>query len=259
MNIKKILHIVAVVSTVTTATSIVDTTTGGINIIREEQMPMVSRMVRGEVITGRSFLDETNRLIEEQKEQERVRIEEEKQRALELQRIKEEEERLAAEQERLAREEAERIASLKPNLNLYDLTEPSNVDFNKAYAMLEGSALQTAAGAYVYAEQVYGVNAIFLMALTSLESGHGRSELAMYRNNLGGVKGSNGDWAYFSDWGECIMHIAEFLSELYLTEGGIYHNGYSIWAVNIKYCQDDSDWAGMISSIANTLMSKVNY
>lgn len=167
---------------------------------------------------------------------------------------KQETERVKQEAERI-KQEAERIANL-PKFNPYNLTEKSNIDKYKAKVLLEGSALQTAAGAYVYAEEVYGVNAIFLMALTSHESGHGRSALAIERNNIGGVKDSNGNWKYYSDWGECIMHIARFISNSYLNEDGIYYNGKSIWAVNINYCLDSSPWADMINNLAMELVNK---
>lgn len=167
---------------------------------------------------------------------------------------KQETERVKQETERI-KQEAERIANL-PKFNPYNLTEKSNIDKDKAKVLLEGSALQTAAGAYVYAEEVYGVNAIFLMALTSHESGHGRSALAIERNNIGGVKDSNGNWKYYSDWGECIMHIARFISNSYLNEDGIYYNGKSIWAVNINYCLDSSPWADMINNLAMELVNK---
>lgn len=167
---------------------------------------------------------------------------------------KQETERIIQEKERI-KQEAERIANL-PKFNPYNLTEKSNIDKDKAKVLLEGSALQTAAGAYVYAEEVYGVNAIFLMALTSHESGHGRSTLAIERNNIGGVKDSNGNWKYYSDWGECIMHIARFISNSYLNEDGIYYNGKSIWAVNINYCLDSSPWADMINNLAMELVNK---
>lgn len=167
---------------------------------------------------------------------------------------KQETERVKQEKERI-KQEAERLAN-SPKFNPYNLTEKSNIDKDKAKVLLEGSALQTAAGAYVYAEEVYGVNAIFLMALTSHESGHGRSTLAIERNNIGGVKDSNGNWKYYSDWGECIMHIARFISNSYLNEDGIYYNGKSIWAVNINYCLDSSPWADMINNLAMELVNK---
>lgn len=154
-------------------------------------------------------------------------------------------------------EEQPVLINTVPNFNPFDLREPSNITRETAYNILEGSALQATSSAYVYAEEVYGVNSLFLMSLTTLESSHGRSELAIYNNNIGGIRGSNGDWAYFEDWGECIMYIAEFLSQHYLKEDGMYFNGYSLWGVNVKYCQDGSNWADMINQIAHELLSKL--
>lgn len=154
-------------------------------------------------------------------------------------------------------EEQSVLINTAPNFNPFDLREPSNITREMAYNMLEGSALQATSSAYVYAEEVYGVNSLFLMSLTILESSHGRSELAIYNNNIGGIRGSNGDWAYFEDWGECIMYVAEFLSQHYLKEDGMYFNGYSLWGVNVKYCQDGSNWADIVNQIAHELLSKL--
>lgn len=144
----------------------------------------------------------------------------------------------------------------EPHYNPNNLRELSNLSEAQIYQMLEGSALQSLSRAYYYAEKEYNVNAIFLMALNSEESGHGRSYLAMSHNNLGGVKGMDGNWAYFSDWGESLSYIANLIDTMYLTEGAAYHNGTSIWAVNVRYCEEDT-WAGNINEIVNDLMRKL--
>lgn len=244
---KRLIDIVSAVA----ATSFIVNTAGIYNCVKVVyDMPIESRQLDTVPFTTKkvAFLEDIEQLIIKN-EKNKIRQEEEN-------RIRVEKERI--EQEELVKrvEEEERLSST-PNYNPFNLTEKSNLTTEMAIKMLNGSALQNAAAAYVYAEEVYGVNAIFLMSLTSLESGHGRSELAMYRNNIGGVKNSSGDWAYFSDWGECIMYIASFIKELYLNEDGAYYNGKSIWAVNIKYCKDSSPWADMINSIANDLLAKV--
>lgn len=169
---------------------------------------------------------------------------------------------LELEQERLRQEELERkrLAEIEANrvvtYNPYNLLEPSNITREEAYIMLEGTALQTLSNAYVYMEELYGVNAIYLMSLSAEESGWGRSELAMTHNNIGGIKSSNG-WMYFSDWGECLDYKARLLKNKYLSENGDYFNGYSIWNVNIKYCEQNT-WADNINSIAYGLLNKIN-
>lgn len=143
-----------------------------------------------------------------------------------------------------------------PHFNPYNLRELSNLSENQIYRMLEGSALQTLSRAYYYYEKQYNVNAIFLMALNSEESGHGRSALAINNNNLGGVKNGDQGWAYFSDWGESLEYIANLIDKYYLSEDGLYYNGPSIWNVNTKYCEG-YQWSENLISIANDLINKL--
>ena len=177
-------------------------------------------------------------------------LEIQKQRELELEQERLRQEEL--ERQRLAEIEANRIVTYNP----YNLLEPSNITREEAYIMLEGTALQTLSNAYVYMEELYGVNAIYLMSLSAEESGWGRSQLAITHNNIGGIKSSNG-WMYFSDWGECLDYKARLLKNRYLSENGDYFNGYSIWNVNIKYCEQNT-WADNINSIAYGLLNKIN-
>ena len=77
---------------------------------------------------------------------------------------------LELEQERLRQEELERkrLAEIEANrvvtYNPYNLLEPSNITREEVHIMLEGTALQTLSNAYVYMEELYGVNAIYLMS-----------------------------------------------------------------------------------------------
>ena len=177
-------------------------------------------------------------------------LEIQKQRELELEQERLRQEEL--ERQRLAEIEANRVVTYNP----YNLLEPSNITREEAYIMLEGTALQTLSNAYVYMEELYGVNTIYLMSLSAEESGWGRSQLAITHNNIGGIKSSNG-WMYFSDWGECLDYKARLLKNQYLSENGDYFNGYSIWNVNIKYCEQNT-WADNINSIAYGLLNKIN-
>lgn len=142
-----------------------------------------------------------------------------------------------------------------PHYNPYNLRELSNLSEAQIYKMLEGSALQSLSRAYYYAEKEYNVNAIFLMALNSEESGYGRSSLAQSHNNIGGVKQGN-SWRYFNSWGDSLNYIANLIDKYYLTEGGAYYNGPSIWNVNTRYCEGTT-WSGNINSIANDLLAKL--
>ena len=180
---------------------------------------------------------------------EEVQVQKEIQRQLEEERLRQEE----LERQRLAEIESNRVVTYNP----YNLLEPSNITREEMYQILEGTALQTLSNAYVYAEELYGVNALFLVSISAEESGWGRSSLAITHNNLGGIKGSNGNYRYFESWGECIDYKARLLKNQYLSEDGDYFNGYSIWDVNIKYCEQ-STWTDNVSSIAYELLNKLN-
>lgn len=142
-----------------------------------------------------------------------------------------------------------------PHYNPSNLRELSNLSEQQIYNMLEGSDLQKLYKSYYKYEMQYGVNAIFLMSLNSLESGHGTSGLARYNNNIGGVKSSNGGWRTFDSWDSCLNYIADLINRMYLSEGARYYSGKSIWNVNKRYCEG-TEWATKINSIASKLISK---
>ena len=196
------------------------------------------------------FKNYRNEMIEEVEEYKEYKIQLELQRQLEEQgRLRQEE----LERQRLLEIEANRVVTYNP----YNLLEPSNITREEMYKVLEGTALQTLSNAYVYMEELYGVNALFLVSISAEESGWGRSSLAISHNNLGGIKGSNGSYRDFDSWGECIDYKARLLKNQYLSEDGDYFNGYSIWDVNIKYCEQ-STWTDNVSSIAYELLNKLN-
>lgn len=178
---------------------------------------------------------------------------------LEIEKLRE----LKLEQERLRQEELERVrlAEIEANrvvtYDPYNLLTPSNITREEMYRILEGTALQTLSNAYVYMEELYGVNALFLVGISAEESGWGRSSLAISHNNLGGIKGNNGNYRYFESWGECVDYKARLLKNQYLSEDGSYFNGYSVWNVNSKYCEQNT-WADNINSIAYELLGKLN-
>lgn len=154
-------------------------------------------------------------------------------------------------EEIVIKEEVKEVAYNPDNLR-----EKSNLSKEQIYNMLEGNNLQELSDEYYEMEQKYNVNAIFLMALNMEESGHGSSSLAVYNNNLGGIKSRYGGYASFDSWASCLEYIASLIDEMYLTETGPYYNGTSIYGVNVKYCIG-GNWAENLNTIANELLSKV--
>ena len=55
------------------------------------------------------------------------------------------------------------------------------------------------------------------------------------------------------------METAKLICQQYLKPTGAYYNGVSIYDVNTRYCPNDGGaWSSNISSIAYSLVSKIN-
>lgn len=143
--------------------------------------------------------------------------------------------------------------------NINNLKEVSNISKEKLYEILEGTALQELSEYYVQYEEIYGVNAIFVVALTAEESGWGNSYRAVHHNNLSGFNISSDDSYYaFNTKQESLEATYRLLSQEYLNEDGAYYNGLSIYNVNERYCNDGGtySWSNNISTIINELKER---
>lgn len=105
--------------------------------------------------------------------------------------------------------------------------------------------LKPYAAAFLQAEADTGINAVFLASVAALESGWGRDMCAP--NNIYGWTGASGFIA-FESVPECIAHVAKFLEINYLTKGGMYYNGVTVDAVNVRY-NGRAEWAVAVRQI----------
>ena len=142
--------------------------------------------------------------------------------------------------------------------NPYDIREVSNISKNKINELLKGSAFyndQTVIDAIYNAERLETpVNALIVIGLVRLESGHGYSKLATSKNNTSGMRSRGGGWASYSSVGDSIRDTTRLLSEHYLNPNDdFYYNGVSLWNVRTKYCQDRSNWEGSIISVIESI------
>ncbi len=141
----------------------------------------------------------------------------------------------------------------------YDLTTPSNLLGSQIDAVLYGTGLHGLGEAYALAERESGVNALFLVALSALESAWGSSYFARTRNNLFGFQAftSNpGAAARFASKEVCIAFVAGYLKEHYLTVGGRRHRGFTARAVNVSYASDP-EWHSKVTSIMGRLAQRL--
>lgn len=145
---------------------------------------------------------------------------------------------------------------LLPHYNSNNLTELSNLTQEQIHTMLEGTRLQCLSAYYYEYEKIYKVNALFIISLTSLESGYGTSKLARTHNNLAGYRGSKG-WTYFNSWHDCLNEVYRLIGQEYLSPNGKFYSGLDIKSINSKYCGDTYQWSLDINTIAHKYLQKL--
>ena len=162
-----------------------------------------------------------------------------------------------------AEEVSEEISSSTvKNLNLtadMDLRTRSNISAEEADKMLAGTNLKGLGSAFVKAEQMYDVNALYMIGLACLESAYGTSTYAKERNNLFGwnaVDSNPNKASSFKSKEDAILLVAKSLQKNYLRKGGAYYAGYSARAIDVHYCTDKAH-ADKIVSIVNRLKQKL--
>lgn len=143
----------------------------------------------------------------------------------------------------------------KPNYNSSNIEELSNLTLEDFRRILQGTRLEGLEYAYLYAEEKYGINAIFLYALTVHESAHGTSRLAREKNNLTGFGAFDSDpfnSAFtFESFSACVLHTAKALRTHYIDNGLT-----STQRINSRYATD-TEWFIKINAIANRALRSI--
>lgn len=128
-----------------------------------------------------------------------------------------------------------------------DLTEKSGYTAKELEKGLRGE-LSAYAEDLIAAERKYGVNAVFLAAVSALESGWGRH--CFRENNIFGWSGKS-----FSSKSACIDFVASKIKQNYLSENGKYHRGKTVSAVNVCY-NGNSFWEEKVLGIMVMISEK---
>lgn len=197
--------------------------------------------------------------IKELEEELKVKEEELKEKETDIRFLKDERKTLFNEIEELKKNNS--YSNQKVSFNKSNLKSKSGVDAKRLNKVLEGTGLAGLGSTYVDAEKTYGVNAIFLTALTAQESGWGNSNRARTQNNLSGyaVYSDTSSGKSFSSKSASIYATAKLLANDYLSTEGKHYKGTDIISVNKTYCPVGGyDWANKITSISNDLVQKIN-
>ena len=146
------------------------------------------------------------------------------------------------------------------HFNIDNVTEASNMTVDQIQEVLKGTALYPLASDYIELEQVYGINALFVLSLTIEESGWGTSRITHDNNNISGQR-INGVYRTFKSKYMCLKETYRLLSEEYVNEEGKYYVGSSnIYDINATYCPDTEkdSWANNIIEISKNIRNKVS-
>ena len=147
-----------------------------------------------------------------------------------------------------------------------NLREPSNysaAELNKIYSMmnLQDSPLAGKGATFKEAEERYGVNALYLMAHSALESAWGRSQIARDKNNFFGIAAYDTSpylsAKSFDNVDKGILGAAKWIRENYIDYGRD-HLGNKATGMNVRYASDPY-WGEKIASIMMTINSKLGW
>ena len=145
-----------------------------------------------------------------------------------------------------------------------NLTKPSNysaAELDKVYSLMNirDSRLAGKGAIFKEAEERYGVNALYLMAHSALESAWGRSQIAKDKNNFFGIAAYDSSpytsAKKFDDVDKGILGAAKWIRENYIDRGRD-HLGNKATGMNVLYASDPY-WGEKIASIMMTINSRL--
>ncbi|MDU1404775.1 MAG: glucosaminidase domain-containing protein [Streptococcus mitis] len=154
--------------------------------------------------------------------------------------------------------------TIKNRFLFKNLTEPTNYsadELNRVYSMMNirNSRLAGKGAIFKEAEKRYGVNALYLMAHSALESAWGRSQIANDKNNFFGIAAydtSPYDSAKkFDDVDKGILGAAKWIRENYIDRGRD-HLGNKATGMNVRYASDPY-WGEKMASIMMNINSRL--
>lgn len=138
---------------------------------------------------------------------------------------------------------------------VYDFAEKSGVTERQLESALYYE-LSEYADVFIECEEKYGVNAQLFASLAALESGWARSDLAVDKNNLFGWKCSDGKYASFESKEQCILEVAEAISENYLAETGAYYTGNTLIENVAQYYSPSEEWIKLLKEVADGIIER---
>lgn len=164
---------------------------------------------------------------------------------------------LLEEQLEIKKEREAQLASINLNSSPYTVTNLTGEQFNTIIENLfskygispSENLLHNCGDALEQMEKTYGVNGLFVMSISWMESGSKTSTLARNHNNMTSIYGSNGLNTYSSP-SECIMNTGRILKDNYYTNRGC----RSASDIGSIYCPPNPNWSNSITGFCNSII-----
>lgn len=164
---------------------------------------------------------------------------------------------LLEEQLEIKKEREAQLASINLNSSPYTVSNLTGDQFNiiienllSKYGIAPSENLLYNCGdALEQMEKTYGVNGLFVMSISWMESGSKTSTLARNHNNMTSIYGGDGLNTYSSP-SECIMNTGRILKDNYYTNRGC----RSASDIGKIYCPPNPNWANSITGFCNSII-----
>ena len=155
-----------------------------------------------------------------------------------------------AEKKRKEKEHKEKTEIKKLSLDENNVKKTSGANAHTLNVLLEGTYLEGYGELFYDLEQQHGINALFSIGNSILETGwNGDNWLARNNNNIYGLNTNR----YFDSKEDCIRYWYDLLSEHYVGIGLT-----SMYDINDKYCPPNNQWADDIQNVVVRLVNKNN-
>lgn len=163
-----------------------------------------------------------------------------------MQVIKDEEEEKAR-QEELERQKRIKAQESRRRLvySAYTISNCSVKDFNK---ILAKTPLKGMGKVYYNLEQKYGVNGIYAIAVSGVESSYGANQCNT--NNIHGFRKGSSGWMAFNSKTDCVYYFARLMNK------PLYHNK-PLRDIARIYCAQSNAWYRNVTKIMSSLWHRL--
>ena len=151
------------------------------------------------------------------------------------------------------------VITEKPEIkmNAENVTEKSNINKEQLELVLSDN-LKPFAETFIYCEENYNINALFLSSIVAISSDNGNAERINITNNMTGlgVTELRPNGFSYETKEQSIIKCAELLANNYISEDGDYYNGLSVRDIGKNYCPSEL-WVNNIIEISNNMINNL--